>query len=210
MTDQPALGLRERKRIATRRAIQMSVLRLVAERGLEKVTIEEISADADVSPRTFFNYFASKEAAIVGDGPGLPAGTAVDDFVQSRGSTDLFGAISELMIGAAHATEDLETMLLRRSLHRQYPQLTTLRMVGMREFEKDLAEVVARRIAEDDPTLADDPEALASRARLVTFVAVGAMRHAWMAWADSDAKLPLVDRLRDSFRELESMVSVPA
>ena len=54
-------GLRERKRRATRRAIQLAVIDLVAERGLDGTTVDEISRRADISPRTFFNYFTSKD-----------------------------------------------------------------------------------------------------------------------------------------------------
>ncbi|MES1212507.1 MAG: helix-turn-helix domain-containing protein, partial [Leifsonia sp.] len=60
--DQP--GLRERKRLATRRAILLAAITVVRERGLEAATVDEIARIADVSPRTFFNYFSSKEEAI--------------------------------------------------------------------------------------------------------------------------------------------------
>ena len=57
-------GLRERKKLAVRRALSSAAVRLAVERGLENVTIEDITAEADVSLRTFGNYFSSKYEAI--------------------------------------------------------------------------------------------------------------------------------------------------
>jgi AcrR family transcriptional regulator len=58
-------GLRERKKTETRVAIQQAVLFLALGRGLDAVTADEIAAAANVSVRTFHNYFGSKEEALV-------------------------------------------------------------------------------------------------------------------------------------------------
>jgi AcrR family transcriptional regulator len=61
----PPPGLRERKKQATREALREAALRLAVERGPDQVRVEDIAEAAGVSPRTYNNYFASREQAIV-------------------------------------------------------------------------------------------------------------------------------------------------
>jgi AcrR family transcriptional regulator len=60
----PLLRRRDRQREETRRDLALAALELAAARGLANVCVPEIAAAAGVSPRTFNNYFPSKEAAI--------------------------------------------------------------------------------------------------------------------------------------------------
>ena len=64
-------GLRERKKQQTRVALHEAAYRLVQEQGLEGTTIDQICLEADVSSRTFFNYYPSKAAAALGRDPHL-------------------------------------------------------------------------------------------------------------------------------------------
>lgn len=61
----PPPGLRDRKKQATREALREAALRLALERGPDNVRVEDIADAAGVSPRTYNNYFASREQAIV-------------------------------------------------------------------------------------------------------------------------------------------------
>src|SRR4029450_13544031 len=62
-------GLRERKKAETRQALMAAAVRLAEDLGPDRVTVEAIAEAAGVSPRTFFNYFQSKEDAMVGVSP---------------------------------------------------------------------------------------------------------------------------------------------
>jgi len=217
---QEELGLRERKRLATRRAIQLAALELASERGFDRVTIDEISHAANVSPRTFFNYFPSKESAIIGELPELPDEERIERFIDAGPEEPILDGISELLIaaidtvemtgdehgGEVDATRSVhELHTLRRALLKDNPELFAQRMASMHQFEDALSAIVQRRLAHDDPALATDQETLHQRARLVTYVSFAGMRHAWSCWADHGGVEPLADRLRSSFAQLQAL-----
>jgi AcrR family transcriptional regulator len=88
-----APSLRERRTAATSDGLRAEARRLTAERGFAGFTIEELCSEVGVSRRTFFNYYASKENAVLGiavrtEAAGLDeaflagAGTLLDDFAE--------------------------------------------------------------------------------------------------------------------------------
>jgi AcrR family transcriptional regulator len=205
-TETAELGLRERKRLATRRAIQVAAVTLVAENGLDRLTVDEIGRVADISPRTFFNYFPTKEAALIGDAPTLPDEQFIVEFVE--GSDSLLEALARLFTEAVErAAEDRELTRLRRAVIKEYPQLFAMRITSMHEFQRDIEAVILRRLREENPAL--DEAALASRANLTTHVAVGAMRHAWLNWSTEGGGGDLSARLRESFAMLDGLLASP-
>ncbi|MCJ1701140.1 TetR/AcrR family transcriptional regulator [Rathayibacter festucae] len=195
-------GLRERKRLATRRAIETAVLRLASERGPDRVTIEDVSRTADVSTRTFFNYFASKEDALVG---GLPVISDETAAAFLAGDAPLLVDLQAVFVAAAEVPgeEDRELHLLRRSLFREHPQLVGLKIAGMREFELAIEDLVAERLTRGGT----DAQAVRSRARMLTLLGLAAMRHAWAGWVDHDGRDALPGLIVHSFEELRGALA---
>ena len=204
--DEP--GLRERKRRATRREIQRAVLTLCAERSIDKVTVEEISRFAEISPRTFFNYFASKDSALVGDELELACDDDIEQFVAGGPDADVMTDLAGLISRSLQNTDgDREIHELRRAVMKDNSYLFTMRMATLRNFEAGLQHIVERRLAADAPQLAEDPRALTQRALLVTLIAMAATRHAWRCWAEADVRTPLSAWVAKSFRELYTVTS---
>ncbi len=101
MTDQREPGLRQRKQAATALTIERSAVALVQEHGFQAVTVDMICAASGVSQRTFFNYFKTKDQAILGAGPGRLDERRVREFLASD-SPDLLAGILDLLATVAN------------------------------------------------------------------------------------------------------------
>jgi AcrR family transcriptional regulator len=199
-------GLRERKRLATRRGIQRAVLTLVSDRGLDRVTVDDISAEAGVSPRTFFNYFGSKEAAVIGDSLPVPPQEQIDRFLSAPADGSVLDDLGELLAWSAEASEDdHELQRLRRGVLRDHPQIFGARMASLRQFESAIAEVVADRLARSPQYAGRSRAELLDRGLLVTLVAMAALKHAWAGWVEDSGTGSLAQRFRESFAAMHTI-----
>jgi AcrR family transcriptional regulator len=144
--NQPGESLRDRKKRRTRATLERAALRLAAERGYDHVTVEEIAAEADVSVRTFFNYFASKDDAIIGADPELGPRMAERIVAAADGVTP-FEAYRQSVL--AEITDELnnarDLWLLRREVLMQRPDLLVRAFASSAESERLLASAVGRR-----------------------------------------------------------------
>lgn len=140
-------GLRERKKQETRDSLQSAALRLTADRGLDRVTVEAIADAADVSPRTFFNYFSSKEQAVIGtdDQWAQRIHAAVDGLPASDEPLELLRAVLSEM--ATTIAESRDRHLLLMQVIADNPSLLPRQVAAFVEFEALLVEVLTARSA---------------------------------------------------------------
>ena len=112
MEGAPPEGLRERKKRAARQTIVATARRLFAERGYDAVTVAEIAAAADVSQKTVFNYFATKEElAFAGREEGITQFVAaITDRPPTRSILDVFRAMTHTVLDIFVAGQDQDLL----------------------------------------------------------------------------------------------------
>ncbi|MFE2751649.1 TetR/AcrR family transcriptional regulator [Actinosynnema sp. NPDC059335] len=199
MSTHAAEGLRDRKKRQTRTALAHAAVRLVAERGLDNVTVEDISAAADVSPRTFFNYFAGKEDAVLGPDP--EAGPRMRANVLSQPAhLSAAEAVREALLAevAAELADDRDFWLLRMRVVQQHPVLVAKVFAGGEAVERHLVAAIAQRVG----LPADDTYPL-----LLAAAAGAAFRVAVTRWSSTAA--PLQDLLAEALDMLAAGLAEP-
>ena len=155
-----ATGLRERRTQRTAHDLSAAARRLTARSGLSGFTVEELCDEVGVSRRTFFNYFASKEHAVLGrslrrdDGEALDAFLAGGERRAGRVSPSLLEDLAALHV-ARWAGLDItrETFAQMRETLEREPRLHARLVEMLQEDERADAALVARRegLPADDP-----------------------------------------------------------
>lgn len=152
MTDAP-LGLRERKKQQTRDALHLAAVDLVEQRGLGAVTTDEIAERAEVSARTFFNYFPTKEAAVVGLDEHHASASAAALAARPLDEPPAASVRAVLVERALKVTGDQTLWARRVALARRHPELTHAMTAWSAGAERALAAALAERLGVD----ASDP-----------------------------------------------------
>ncbi|WP_428116549.1 TetR/AcrR family transcriptional regulator [Bradyrhizobium sp.] len=172
-----APGLRQRKRQQTRERLTRAAMALFLERGFEATTLDDIAAAADVSRRSFFHYFASKEDVVFAWHEESTA--ALIAAVAARPASESMLTAAENAIAAmARQLEPGEAIAMAR-LKRDNPALQARDQVKYEKLERALAEALGKRAGHKTERL---------QARLVAMIATGAMRIGGELWAAEGAR----------------------
>jgi len=194
-------SLRERKKLATKVAIRRAALELIAERGFSHVTVEDIAAAADVAPRTFFNYFPSKEAVLFGADPGRVEQLRARVVHAQQGSsalevlrTVLVDQVRTIVAQFAELGDDpLRWVTQMRAAHGD-PQLRAAQAAHMAQAEAGVAAALAERLGTDADR---DPYPL-----ILASAAMGVMRATLSFWASSGGAVALEELTDQAFQAL--------
>ncbi|MFF7363231.1 TetR family transcriptional regulator [Streptomyces sp. NPDC008125] len=192
----PPPGLRERKKRATREALADTALRMAAEHGLDQVTVEAVTAAVGVSVRTFFNYFAHLDDAILVPDPDSAVRTR--DAVLSAPAALGPLAVLRRVLGEelAHIEEAPERWELQCTVLDRTPALFPRFLAARGADEEALIAAVAERLGQDARS--------DLRPRLLVHATIATVRAAveiWTATGRSRSFLTLYD---EAFDELAS------
>ncbi|MEU3271035.1 TetR family transcriptional regulator [Saccharomonospora sp. NPDC006951] len=146
----PVLGRRERKKLATRAAVQEAAVRLAVRFGVENVTVEQIAAEADIALRTFFNYFPSKEHALVAfTASGADALVAA---FRARPATEsvLDSIRGSVLVVMSENISASRTHIDALRLISEAPSLWPHQLAILTGYEKALATAIAERVGPGD------------------------------------------------------------
>jgi AcrR family transcriptional regulator len=170
-------GLRERKRQQTRERLTRMAMALFRERGFEATTLDDIAAAADISRRSFFHYFASKEDVVFAWQEEITA--ALIDAVAARpASESMLTAAENAILAMVRQLEPGEAIAMAQ-LKRDNPALQARDQVKYEKLERALTDALVKRAGHKMEKL---------KARLVAMIATGAMRIGGEFWAIEGAR----------------------
>ena len=156
MQDSGVVGLRERKRAETRSQLEYAAVEIALRDGIEGATIDAISAAANVSPRTFFNYFDTKEDAILGlYDPNITEESISDFAARHRDVPRLEAVLGMLFDVFESSAPDLALHRSRKEIVERYPHLLARQVAQLTRMSERFVSAVGTVLGIDDPTISE-------------------------------------------------------
>jgi AcrR family transcriptional regulator len=191
--DRTTEGLRERKRWETRQRIAETGLRLFLTNGYENTTLDTIAAEADISRRTFFSYFKSKEDILFVWQHGA-WNTVWEDILRVSPDENPLDAVRDVFIKHISNYANDEMRAIDRLL-RSSESLRARKQAAYEEQEQTLFAILCEvwRQPQRWPAL-----------RIIAMVCMGMVRLSLEEWSQQDNRnRSIADVLKDSFEKLK-------
>jgi AcrR family transcriptional regulator len=197
-------GLRERKKLETRLALARAAMRLFEERGYSATSIDDIAAAANVSRRTFFRYFASKDEVLIVD-PGGKLEALHVALAEGPSEESTIEALRRGIRALATAYYDPELVRAEARLSDLEPTMAAAALAYQVRWEEALAREVAADLRVD---IDSDP-----RPRIVAHAVVAILRAAVATWLAAGAVGDPADEVVRTFDRsvpaLEAVLAIP-
>lgn len=198
----PPTGLRDQKKAATRLALSEAAIRLAKPGGLDTVTAEAIAAEAGVSTRTFHNYFASKEEAVLHRFE-VDVTTWAERLRGRPLDEPIWDALESVVVSIVlDPVRDLETLAAEMALIESSPALLACKLDLHGRVGRILGEAVAARTGTD---IATD-----LYPNLLQMTVGAACKSALELWLQDDTRDDTPEPLiREAFRMLRAGIPEP-
>lgn len=152
-SNQKPIGLRERKKAKTMATIQMHALRLFKEFGYHETTVEQIAEASEISPSTFFRYFANKEDVLITDNYDSLLISAFED--QPSDFNPLQAVRHAVKLAMTQMSDDeFKTVNERHQLIMTVPELRAAAINNLAQTMQMLAKIVAKKMGREEDDLA--------------------------------------------------------
>ncbi|WP_051973310.1 TetR/AcrR family transcriptional regulator [Cryobacterium sp. MLB-32] len=179
------LSGREIKHRETSLRIERNAVDLVLRNGLDNLTVDMICEASGISQRTFFNYFKTKDAAVIGDEPPKIDEAQARAFIATDGP-DLLAEVLELVVTTSlRGSPDTTLLADRLRLFERNPQLLLKQMERMNRITTELSELIYLRINRNATPTASESE-LRDKANLLAHAMLGVLRYMTTQWITSD------------------------
>ncbi|ANM08931.1 MULTISPECIES: TetR family transcriptional regulator [unclassified Rhizobium] len=190
-------GRRQRKRRQTRERIEQAAVSLFLQRGFETTTVEDITEAADVSKRSFFDYFPSKEEVVFAWQDGF-ADRLMAAIAARPAEEPLVAAVEAAITATVIAAVDERSLALGELIHRT-PALKARDQLKYARLEQKLAEALLLRKG-------NDPQER-SRMHILAAVVIGALRVGAELWRQRPPDAAPQDIAHEIFAELWTILA---